>query len=56
MHAEWQFKLQISLYTYIYIYITPHSPLRGLFIHKRKFKIYCFLINGFNAKHAHAYI
>ena len=54
MHAEWQFKLQISLYTYIYI--TPHSHLRGLFIHKRKFKIYCFLINGFNAKHAHAYI
>lgn len=38
------------------IYIIPHSHLRGLFVHKRKFKAYCFPINGFNAKHAHAYI
>ena len=35
----------------IYIYITPHSHLRGMFVHKRKFKSI-----GFNSKRAHAYI
>ena len=46
----------IYIYVYVYVYITPHSHLRGLFVQKRKFKIYCFPINGFNAKHAHVYI